>query len=266
MSGVNLGLSDTTFAVSLRHTASPSTLWTSATAAVALASGGVGGGLAIRVTSMMALDATCTHAASFDSPLALSWQAVNVPAQRQQLMPYVLISGAAFGISHYSAASRNMLSAAASTRWASETGLSAKPAGGFNAPGALFSLTIQQLSATSNPLTTFDAPVMQTVAHRQSIFAAPLPPQPNFPTAGDSHLTILGANFGAHDFSGVVRMGGSSSSSTLWQASDGHVRVGTADRHIHGEMDTGSRRLLAPVGSGTSQCLLHALHLLHTEQ
>ena len=67
---------------------------------------------------------------------------------------------------------------------------------------------------------TFDKPCVSTMGHRENIFGVPLVPLPNAPSAGQSLVTILGANFGRLDSSPAARLGASSSSSTLWLLDD----------------------------------------------
>jgi len=140
----------------------------------------------------------------------------NLPAQTLQ-MPVVLVFGESFGVLDYSVRTRNMFSAASMTSWTSDSVISCQPSMGLNRFPTPFSVTVQRLMGTSKSTLSFDVPIIVIVAHRENIFSVKIAAKPNFPTSGQSPLTVRGANFGRSDSSAIVRMGGSSSSATQWQ-------------------------------------------------
>lgn len=203
IAGLDLGTSHVSLIVSVGHSSSEETLWTSSSTIQSRLSRGVKTTIRTVVT-VGGRSQTITDLVSYNCPLvrdAVDWLRNNVPTTGSVV---VYVTGTSFGEMDSTSAVRVSGSAVELTMWTSDSSVATMAsAGAFN--GTIVRLTTEQrLDGSLTETLSYDSPLDTDVRPTHN------------PSSGRSIITVAGFNLALFDTTTKVRMGGSACESSRW--------------------------------------------------
>ena len=207
LSGGNFGTFATSLAVRSGFTATENTHWISDTSVFTRSPRSVGGSISLVMTAGH-FPGSAIDFVSFDASTLSSTSRSNIPASTHKLMHV----GHDFGLVDSCPQLRIHGTHCMATSWVSQSCLQCRVTSGIGSNVTAIAVTVAGLVGTMSGAVSFDAPSLSSVSKSED---------QEMLTTGDEGVRVfnlMGAHFDRADMSGVVRLGDTQCSSTIWKS------------------------------------------------